>query len=241
MQEGRGYYKGEGAASQSAGREAGREGGRGCALQRVSSSRSKMLARSLALLALCHAAWGPSVDGAPRTVTPSLAQKRTGSVANRGTVTPRPSATPLSTSRTKQVGEATGSRPTSPATFKTTPVPDGREDREEPLSTSETRRARLSTEKATEKPGTNAGTGAAPKAFACRGSEGSFFLLPGTERGVCPLSRGAPAERQACRQKGASPCLSDARQRLCNRIYAPQAWWVSSRGSFGARSRPSEG
>ncbi|KAJ6658590.1 hypothetical protein lerEdw1_019978 [Lerista edwardsae] len=53
---------------------------------------------------------------------------------------------------TTQVGEAAGSRPTSPASFKRTTTPSGREDREEPLPTSETRRARLSTEKATEKP-----------------------------------------------------------------------------------------
>ncbi|XP_062991292.1 probable carboxypeptidase X1 [Elgaria multicarinata webbii] len=111
-----------------------------------------MLGLPVVLLALSQAAWSPSVDGAPRTVTPSLLQKKPGTTMSQVTALPELASASPATPRTKQVSGTAGPRPTSPANPKTT-VPAGRKDLEEPLSTNDakTRRPSMEEEKVDKK------------------------------------------------------------------------------------------
>lgn len=111
-----------------------------------------MLRLSLPLLAICLAAWAPSVvDGAPRTAAPTLLQRKPSkspTAASQVTAAlPRaPSASP-EPSRRKQVRGTARPELTSPANLRTTVTP-GRQGKEAPFATtSQAQKTRVATEK----------------------------------------------------------------------------------------------
>ncbi|XP_042326599.1 probable carboxypeptidase X1 isoform X1 [Sceloporus undulatus] len=115
-----------------------------------------MLALWVAFLVLfCHAAWSPSVDGAPHTATPkTLPKKPSSTTASQGTALPRVASTITaspSTSKSQQVRGTVNPRTTFPATLKTTMSPSLRKGLEEPLTTTSTKWTQLSTAKAADK------------------------------------------------------------------------------------------
>lgn len=107
--------------------------------------RCKMLPPlPVALLALFCASWSPLAQGAPRTVTPRVPQKKPATRTTPTTAVPRAVLTSPAPSRAQQGRGTASPRPSwSPASLKTTAAP-----------TWSAKRATLPTEKPTGKTGT---------------------------------------------------------------------------------------